>query len=261
MVDKSFTSSLIGATEDVLFIGPDGNTEGPGSPDLLIYVLPGNPCLISFYESFMSHLSELLNHKKRKVVVCGSTLPGFQPAQPTTLHGTLPVGLENQILNAEELAIRAITRCTSTRGIGGAGPDTQVVLVAHSVGAYMALEILRRRAQGLNRLAEFNVMGAVLLFPTIVEIAKSQHGIILSVRLLAADGEVLLLMHAAAISSDPKVSGPCRDDCAHAHMSDTSACAIMAHIASWPWLTPHGQSDCHFPEEPDGRLPSSVYDH
>ena len=176
--------------EDEPFLKSDGpDEEGlwfcrgaePSQPNFLIWFLPGNPCTISYYEPFLSRLSELLNsddwHENgQHNIVGGCTLPGFRSSEPAMGQGSLPAGLEDQIQNAEESIARAVARSTPIRE---AGP--KVILIAHSVGAYMTLEILRRRAQYLNQLASLDVIGAVLLFPTVTEIAQSMHGRILSV--------------------------------------------------------------------------------
>lgn len=55
----------------------------------------------------------------------------------------------------------------------------KVIIVAHSVGAYIALEVIRRLRDEEN--ANVEVVGGVLLFPTIVDIARSPSGIVLTV--------------------------------------------------------------------------------
>ncbi len=59
------------------------------------------------------------------------------------------------------------------------GP-VRVILVGHSVGAYVGLEILRRRAETARQPAAadpaLRVVGFVALFPTVTEIAQSPSG-------------------------------------------------------------------------------------
>ena len=109
-------------------------------------------------------------------------MPRFQLSNPSVTKGTLPAGLDDEILNAEELLARAVVRSGLRKGNGDTCRGPKVILMAHSVGAYMALEILRRKPQRLNELADLDIIGAALLFPTVTEIAKSWHGSILSVR-------------------------------------------------------------------------------
>ena len=176
--------------EDSLWFGPSAATIEEMQPDLMVYFVPGNPCMMSYYELFLSHLSTLLNSSNNRgkggqtALVGGSTLPGFQLSKPSIIKGKLPARLEDEILNTEELVARAVVQCGS-KDVGGTpnrGP--KIILVAHSVGAYMVLEMLRRKAQRHNKLADLDIVGAVLLFPTVTEIAQSWHGSILSVRAL-----------------------------------------------------------------------------
>lgn len=71
----------------------------------------------------------------------------------------------------------------------------QVILVGHSVGAYIAMEVLRRHREGEHKESDngaistsesadvdFDIIGGVMLFPTVVDIAKSPSGVKLTVR-------------------------------------------------------------------------------
>jgi alpha-beta hydrolase superfamily lysophospholipase len=68
--------------------------------------------------------------------------------------------------------------------------DVRVILVGHSVGAYISLEIIRRlRAQGMaGDDFEKRVVGAVGLFPTVVDIARSESGMKAAVSTLLFQG-------------------------------------------------------------------------
>ena len=173
--------------EDQVWFGPSAALANDISPDLMVYFIPGNPCTVSYYKLFLSHLSTLLNpgikngKHRQPAVVGGSTLPGFQLSRPSIIKGTLPAGLQDEIVNAEMLLARAVARHSPSGVDGASTKGPKVILMAHSVGAYMVLEILRRRAQSQTGLADTNVIGAVLLFPTVTEIAQSWHGSILSV--------------------------------------------------------------------------------
>lgn len=52
----------------------------------------------------------------------------------------------------------------------------KVILIGHSVGAYMAMEILNR-----HRDQSFDIIGGIMLFPTLMDIAASPSGQKLSV--------------------------------------------------------------------------------
>ncbi|KAL1953821.1 hypothetical protein VTO42DRAFT_2116 [Malbranchea cinnamomea] len=89
-------------------------------------------------------------------------------------------GLEQQI----EFVERQLEKCVRRwRTSSTASKRTKVILVGHSVGAYVAMEILRRRRETeKGAMAEdgdyapMEIIGGVMLFPTIVDIAKSSAG-------------------------------------------------------------------------------------
>lgn len=70
----------------------------------------------------------------------------------------------------------------------------KVILIGHSVGAYIAMEILRRHRECIKQKgasadtggpgigASVNIVGGILLFPTVVDIAQSSSGRKLTVR-------------------------------------------------------------------------------
>ena len=113
------------------------------------------------------------------VAVATSTLPGFE-LHPTGFQYS-PSGLNQQIENVEKLIGRCIHRYTDIDGKAKAG-SLKVILVAHSVGAYMVLEALRRRNEALNHLTDVHIAGVVLLFPTVTEISRSPQGPMMKVR-------------------------------------------------------------------------------
>lgn len=92
-----------------------------------------------------------------------------------------PSGLKQQIENVERLITECVQRFSNVGDESKAG-NLKVLLVAHSMGAYMILKALRRRAEALNDLIDVHIVGAVLLFPAVTEIARSWHGSILKVQ-------------------------------------------------------------------------------
>lgn len=178
---------ITGNGKDEMWFGPPHEAAEANPPDLMVYFLPGNPCLMLYYEPFLSRLSTLLNFgnsdQRRRVVVGGCSLPGFQLSQPLAVKGPLPASLEDEILSAEELVQRAIDGLSAGQGDRRISKHTKVVLMAHSAGTYMTLELLRRRAQRLNDLHAIDIIGAVLLFPTVTELGKSRNGRVFNVSL------------------------------------------------------------------------------
>lgn len=95
-------------------------------------------------------------------------------------HKNPPYGLQDQIRHAEEDVVDLVE---DVRDRGA--KDVRVILVGHSVGSYISLEIIRRlRAHGLaGDDFETRVVGSVGLFPTIVDIARSESGLKFAVSL------------------------------------------------------------------------------
>ena len=94
-------NSLTGDDPGILWFGPTRAAIETRQPELMVYFTPENPCLMSYYTSFLAHLSTLLNpdsEHHRRTIGCGSTLPGFQSSNPVTIKGTLPASLTDQIL-------------------------------------------------------------------------------------------------------------------------------------------------------------------
>lgn len=185
MSDSPLLRGSDDGTEDRLWFGPQHHTDSREEPELLVFFVPGNPCLVSYYDRFLASLSKQLNadndENEQTAIVGGYSLPGFQISRPTIMKGTLPAGLDDQVLNVEELLLQALEAHCSSDKKRDDSRRTKIVLVAHSVGAYMTMEVLRRRALQLNGLQTVDIIGAVLLFPTVTEIAQSQHGTVLTV--------------------------------------------------------------------------------
>src|SRR3984957_13009344 len=200
----------------------------PASPDLIsqaaakpppriIFFVTGNPGLIAYYHAFLSILSTTT--PTSECVLVGFSLGGFEIDDhharerrelATDLNQGLEAlqfpdgvrhegkiwGLEEQI-DLTECRVRGLVKSVhdhySNEGIHDSNEEPQkleVILLGHSVGAYIVLELLRRHAEeqkseqvdggGLVESVDFNIKGAILLTPTIFDIARSQSGRVLT---------------------------------------------------------------------------------
>ncbi|OAL51205.1 hypothetical protein IQ07DRAFT_537816 [Pyrenochaeta sp. DS3sAY3a] len=149
----------------------------------IIYFITGNPGLIEYYRTFLTHLYGLLSrdtasNRNVEFQVYGRSLSGFEmkTADIKTMkwRKNPPYGLQDQIRHTED----DVTELVEEARDQGAR-DVRVILVGHSVGAYIALEVIRRlRAHGLaGEDFETRITGAVGLFPTVVDIARSETGL------------------------------------------------------------------------------------
>lgn len=175
---------------DQLAFKPDLVDESDNTQDYLIFLIGGNPGLISYYEPFLSTLHALLSasaaSESAQFYFYANSLAGFENAHLANgQEATGPVGLQQQIENTERLIINRIRlhqKETETETETKDNPP-KVILMGHSVGAYILLEIICRHKETVDTgLAEdFDLIGGILLFPTIVNIAKSPMGIFASV--------------------------------------------------------------------------------
>ncbi|KAF1998935.1 hypothetical protein P154DRAFT_546637 [Amniculicola lignicola CBS 123094] len=165
---------------------PAAPSSKPPSRTYLIYYIPGNPGLIAFYTTFLTHLYGLLTADSNKTKggassvsfqIYGRDLSGFELATPTeTLvkrHGHAPpYSLQEQIEHCET-AIEDVVRREEEKGV----KDVRVVVMGHSLGTWLSLEVTRRlreRAKGIGE--GVRVVGDVCLFTTIVDLKGSRNG-------------------------------------------------------------------------------------
>ncbi|KAI9818416.1 MAG: hypothetical protein M1827_000475 [Pycnora praestabilis] len=182
--------------------------------DYHIFFITGNPGLISYYTTFLAHLSAILNtpspsqskldqylrgplrsqsQNPPKFHVFGASLAGFE----TSSHLPHPLSLQEQIQYTESRLheyVRLQRAKLQEDMDGSSSGPVKIILVGHSVGAYILLELLRRNSDhGMADRNAMSMVGGVLLFPTVTHIAKSPLG--LSV------GKILQLPHFALIIS------------------------------------------------------------
>jgi hypothetical protein len=158
-----------------------------------IIFITGNPGLIEYYRTFLTHLYALLTTsvagKKSDVSysVSGSSLIGFEiPGgngggedrkgawTKLGLKKGPPFGLTEVIDAAEK---NVLLTCK------GSEEEDGVILVGHSVGAYIALEIIQRHRARLEKEGnrEPRIVGGICLFPTVTHISQSPRGKLLTV--------------------------------------------------------------------------------
>ncbi|KAI5299710.1 hypothetical protein KEM55_001840 [Ascosphaera atra] len=175
--------------------------EGRKCPSTIVFFVTGNPGLLSYYHSFLSLLSEGLSAASIQedggaaegpYMICGTSLAGFGGEQAESkLSGKAnspkprAYTLQEQIRFVERQLNSFIQLWRSSQGEQSGEKSAvkpNVIIIGHSVGAYIAMEILRRHREGERPDMNMNIVGEILLFPTLVDIAKSSSGVKLSVR-------------------------------------------------------------------------------
>lgn len=163
------------------FRPPVSPSSKPASVTYLIYHITGNPGLIEYYRTFLTHLygslskhassSTSLSSPSIEFQVFGRSLSGFEVDGSPNLqgvNGSPPYSLEEQIAESE----RCLTQLVEYARKDGA-EDVRVVLMGHSVGSYILLELIRRMRE---RGEDVRIVGGVCLFPTVTHIAESNSG-------------------------------------------------------------------------------------
>lgn len=144
----------------------------PSARHALIFFIPGNPGLINFYTPFLTLLSSLINPSTPApdtitYDIYGQDLLGFTDDSHAPFSDTNPpFDLEAQIQHVQKTVEEK-----------GRGYD-HVVVMGHSVGAYIAVETFSRRLKvwKAGKATNVEIQNGVLLFPTLMHIARSPSG-------------------------------------------------------------------------------------
>lgn len=150
---------------------------------LLVFMITGNPGLAEFYRPFLTNLHSLLENANRsrtddkrvqRIHAFCPNLAGFAiDGHAARASDGNYFDLQQQI---EHVEMQLYAACDTINA--GASRPLKVILMGHSVGAYILLELLRRgRQAGWNgRAQSMQVVGGICLTPTVVDIAKSRKG-------------------------------------------------------------------------------------
>lgn len=186
-----------------LFLSSTKSVSSESSPPTTVFFISGNPGLVSYYHDFLSLVSEKLASSSpgkdgSGFRIYGANLGGFEinekekanapsarlynvEEQIDFVEKKLHILINESRSKSESETNRGVTRSTAA---AEQSPKQKVILIGHSVGTYIAMEILRRhREEKIEDKDEvpFDIIGAVLLFPTVMELAKSAAGTRLTV--------------------------------------------------------------------------------
>ncbi|XP_075413175.1 lipid droplet-associated hydrolase [Tenrec ecaudatus] len=139
--------------------------QGASRPKVLILIIPGNPSFISFYLLFAKALFSLINRRfpvwiishaghsyipKDKKILAASDDSNAQKIKDI-------YGLRGQVEHKLAFLRTHVPK------------ETKLVLIGHSVGCYINLQMLRR-------VPELPVIRSVMLFPTVERLAETPRG-------------------------------------------------------------------------------------
>jgi hypothetical protein len=151
----------------------------PSAKHYLIFFITGNPGFIAYYNTFLTTLDYLLSPYIPKddspspvFHIFGQSLPGFEDEDDTCGMQSGPFGLQQVIDHTFDLLVTQKVSNGDRRGDNFDG----IILIGHSVGSYILLELLRKiREKSLSE--SVKVEAGILLFPTVMDIAQSSLGI------------------------------------------------------------------------------------
>ncbi|KAI0879905.1 uncharacterized protein GGS22DRAFT_103206 [Annulohypoxylon maeteangense] len=155
----------------------DNTVDESQSRNILIFFISGNPGLVDYYEPFLSTLRGLLDETISQQLSCfqiyGQDLAGFRDDdhEPFTQQRK-PHDLEYQI----QYSLTALSQLRVESGSRKGQPYDEVLLIGHSVGAYIALELFHRLLRNQELAPQLNLTSGILLFPTIHHISSSPSG-------------------------------------------------------------------------------------
>ena len=167
-------------TDEKICYEPNSGLFDGESSDYLIFFITGNPGLISYYQPFLFRLRSLLDSTSgpgsASFHICGHSFKGMEFAkdEAQAKPPTSPLSLGSQIDYQEDLLYGEVN---SYRDKHGKSP--KVILMGHSVGSYILLEIIKRHRDRIHSGdKDFDLIGGILLFPTITHIAQSPLGMV-----------------------------------------------------------------------------------
>lgn len=126
----------------------------------MVLLITGNPGLAGYYNAFLTKL-----HNRLGVPVWAVSLAGHVLPPPTSPHALTPLSQNPELYNLDgqiEHKLAFIEKYVPE--------NMKIILIGHSIGAKMILEILK------NSDVRSRVLKAYLLFPTIERMAESPNG-------------------------------------------------------------------------------------
>ncbi|KAI1330180.1 hypothetical protein F5Y16DRAFT_364265 [Xylariaceae sp. FL0255] len=154
----------------------DGADSSSPKRHVLVFMISGNPGLIDYYAQFLQALHNALDAsslstpalKDTRFHIYGQNLAGFSDDEHEPFSSERkPYDLEYQIQHT--------LKAVCGQQINGR-PFDDIIMMGHSVGAYIALESWHRVLKDPKLSSTLNLTSGILLFPTIEYIARSSSG-------------------------------------------------------------------------------------
>lgn len=162
----------------------------PFSKHVLVYYVPGNPGLIEYYRNFLQFLTKNLSQDETsrqhqtQFHVYGESLTGFELMSSSDRARHTPYSLDDIEWNLMQQIDQKAQDIIETHELKTS--RLPVILIGHSIGTWLALQSIawsKNASRSTSHdsaqpsLKSSELIGGVLLFPTIVDIAKSPNGL------------------------------------------------------------------------------------
>ncbi|KAG1169127.1 hypothetical protein G6F71_008639 [Rhizopus microsporus] len=129
----------------------------------VLFFIPGNPGLVEYYAPFLDNIYQNLQSPLLEIIGVSHKGHSVNYHADTARDKTL-YSFEDQIQHKID--------CLDTL-IKENGPETKFILIAHSIGSYIAAEMLKKRPNhGISRI--------IALFPALQNIAVTPNGVVIS---------------------------------------------------------------------------------
>lgn len=148
-------------------------------PKYALFFITGNPGCIGYYHLFLASIFEALSRRSHEVDVYGASMYNFgddaQDPVPGKQKRTM-LSLREQI---EYIEYHLLEFAKFLRKDSKTEAAPKIIIISHSVGSYIGLEILRRWRAQVNRNGvdmEARIIGHIAIWPTVTWISKSSSG-------------------------------------------------------------------------------------
>ncbi|KAJ7492794.1 hypothetical protein FB451DRAFT_1219594 [Mycena latifolia] len=129
------------------------STQHEESPEAIFLFIPGNPGLVNFYIEFLNSL-----HAKHPGLAIFAHAHLAHTPEIHAMKSEGPNGLVAQIQSAIE----------ALDSVRAAFPETKVIIGGHSIGAWVALQVMKARPSDVHK--------AFMLCPTLTHMADTPNG-------------------------------------------------------------------------------------
>ncbi|KAI9596005.1 hypothetical protein BDF19DRAFT_439335 [Syncephalis fuscata] len=144
-----------GCQTDTLWWPKRNANKALNEPGIVFMFICGNPGVIDYYTAFLDTVHQMLGNQ---LDIVGVSHPGHTTTTGSVSpdHTSLSAQIKHKIACLDRLRITY-------------PPGTQFVLAGHSVGSYIALQVL-------DACPDYNITRVICLFPTIKEIRDTPNG-------------------------------------------------------------------------------------